>query len=278
VLRKLEPGGYFGSSREILVAGGLRVARTAFDADLEIPAHEHVNPFFCLVVNGHGLRSWPGRSGHEAPMALTLFPAGIPHANAWHGDGGRAVHIEFSPDWLKSFGADQAFADLPTDYRGGPPMAIARRLSREAEGGDDLSVLATQGLMLELIAACARLKPESTARMAPSWLKRVDELLADRYTERLTLEQIAAVAGVSADHVAREFRRNHQRTIGDELRRLRIDAARRRLRSSDASLPEIALSVGFADQSHFGRAFLRETGLTPAAFRQAQQRRIRSKA
>jgi AraC family transcriptional regulator len=277
MLRRLEPGAYFGRSCEILTAGGFSVARTEYDADLEIPAHEHVNPFFCLVQGGYGLRSWPGHGGSAAPMALTLFPAGIPHANAWHGGGGRAVHVEFSREWLRRFDAESARVDVPADFRGGPPLQIARRLALEAAGADDVASLATQGLALELLAACARQRLVPATRGAPAWLKRVDELLADRYAERLVLEQIAAAVGVSVDHLAREFMRCHRCTIGDRVRRLRIDAALRRF-GTDESLSQIALAVGFADQSHFGRAFLRETGFTPAAYRRALRGRIDTKA
>jgi AraC family transcriptional regulator len=48
---------------------------------------------------------------------------------------------------------------------------------------------------------------------------------------------------------------------------LRIEWATARLRDSRSSLSEIALSAGFADQSHFTRVFRRATGLTPARFR-----------
>jgi len=89
MLGLLEPGDYFGISEEQYGGDGLSVMETCFADDLIIPQHEHVNAFFCFVTGG-ALR---GRGKH-APvrtrrMSLTLFPAGLPHANCWHGAGGR---------------------------------------------------------------------------------------------------------------------------------------------------------------------------------------------
>jgi AraC-like DNA-binding protein len=48
----------------------------------------------------------------------------------------------------------------------------------------------------------------------------------------------------------------------------RIEAAKRALKDTDAALSDIALKLGYSDQSSFGRAFKRWTGVTPQAFRE----------
>jgi transcriptional regulator GlxA family with amidase domain len=63
------------------------------------------------------------------------------------------------------------------------------------------------------------------------------------------------------------FRRVFRATVGEYVRRLRVDAAQRMLTNSDISLAQIALETGFADQSHLTRVFRRATGLTPKLYR-----------
>jgi hypothetical protein len=46
-----------------------------------------------------GTRSWQGKLGAEAPMALTVFPAEVPHANHWYGDGGQVMWNFPDPGW-----------------------------------------------------------------------------------------------------------------------------------------------------------------------------------
>jgi AraC family transcriptional regulator len=87
------------------------------------------------------------------------------------------------------------------------------------------------------------------------------------YMTPLTLNYIGGVVGVHPVHLAREFRRHFGRTVGGYIRQQRIDQACRELKKDGAPLAEIALSVGFSNQSHFTRAFKSVTGTTPSSFR-----------
>ena len=60
-------------------------------------------------------------------------------------------------------------------------------------------------------------------------------------------------------------------TVGTYVRRLRLDWAARELARSDTALARVALVAGFADQSHFTRAFRGYTGLTPSVYRATTQ-------
>ena len=79
---------------------------------------------------------------------------------------------------------------------------------------------------------------------------------------------LAASAGVHPDHLARAFRLRFGVPLGTYVRRLRLDWAAGQLSGGgDVAIVHIALNAGFADQSHFTRAFKRHTGLTPAEYR-----------
>lgn len=275
MLRVLEPGDYFGTTTLQYGDDGISVVETQFATDLIIPQHEHVNPFFCFVLDGHGTRSWPTRRGKDGPMSLTLFPAGVPHSNCWYGAGGKALHVEFSSLWLQRLGGRTQVLDRAEDFAGGAPISFMRRLILECHEQDSATPLAIEGLVLELLAACER----STSRAATAggsrrWLDRAEALLRDRFREALTLDEIASNSHVSADHLAREFRKRFGVTVGEYVRRLRIDFACAQLASDRDSLAAIAEAAGFVDQSHFTRVFRRRTGLTPGAYR-AQMRGYR---
>lgn len=271
MLRRLEPGDYYGASTRLHDAGGLSVAETVFAPDLAIPQHEHERSFICFVLDGLGTRSWPARAGGEGPMSLTVFPAGVPHANQWHGGGGRALHLEFAPMWLERLEGRTRVLEEPGDFAGGPPAGLLASLVRECREPDGVTPLVVEGLVLEMLAACDRLRGGKDIRSAPPWLRRVREVMRDRFREDLAIAEIAAEAGVSADHLARVFRRRFGCTPGEHLRRLRIDFACGRLAEGRESLAHIALAAGFADQSHFTRIFRRQLGITPAAFRRGRR-------
>jgi AraC family transcriptional regulator len=81
------------------------------------------------------------------------------------------------------------------------------------------------------------------------------------------LEDVACIADVHPVHLARVFRRKYNCTIGEYVRRLRVEYARRRISASNDSLIEIAMTAGFTDQSHFARTFKNHLGVTPGEYR-----------
>jgi AraC family transcriptional regulator len=56
-------------------------------------------------------------------------------------------------------------------------------------------------------------------------------------------------------------------SVGDYVRRLRLEWAANELATSELPLADVAIGAGFVDQSHFTRAFKRHTGVTPGRFR-----------
>lgn len=69
-------------------------------------------------------------------------------------------------------------------------------------------------------------------------------------------------------YLASEFRRRFVLTVGEYVRRLRIDYACGEISAREnVSLAEIALATGFSSQSHFSKTFKRVTGMTPLEYR-----------
>jgi AraC family transcriptional regulator len=160
-----------------------------------------------------------------------------------------------------------------TDFCDGPPVQSARRLCREFHQHDAASQLAIEALVLEVLAGVARMDPgPSTCDCPPNWLRRVRERLHDRLAENVTLTSLAESAGVHVTHLARAFRRYHGCSVGEYVRRLRVEAAKRQLIQTEARLADIAAGAGFYDQAHFARVFQRLTGQTPSVFRRVARR------
>jgi AraC family transcriptional regulator len=136
----------------------------------------------------------------------------------------------------------------------------------ELERREPFSGLAIEGIVLELLAEALR-AGELPTECEPAWLREIRDRLHSDFTNQQSLTDLAAEAGVHPSHAARAFRKRYGCTIGDYLRRMRLEFAIDRLRSSDQPLCQIAQEAGYADQGHFTRAFRRSTGLTPGQFR-----------
>ncbi len=262
---KLAEGRFYGRTLKTWSAAGLLFSETAYPAGAAVPRHAHRSAYLCHIRSGRFVETLGSRSRECGPRAVAFHPP-----EEWHAERilepVRSFNIEATPAALASRPlAAEAFA-RPNLLHGGLADALALRLYQEFREPDAVSPLAAEGLLLELLALA--LRAEMPSRSPPRWLNRIDELLRARFAAKLTLTELAAEADVHPVHLATVFRRTHGHSVGDAQRRLRIEAAERMLAAPDRPLADIALAVGFADQSHFTRVFKRLRGMTPHAFRQ----------
>lgn len=109
-----------------------------------------------------------------------------------------------------------------------------------------------------------------TVRSLQKWrLKRVMQYIDDNLDAKVTLQHLAAVAGLSRMHFAAQFRAAVGMRPHDYLLKRRIERAQELLLRADASLVDIALTVGFQTQAHFTTVFKRFAGDTPYQWRSA---------
>ena len=88
-----------------------------------------------------------------------------------------------------------------------------------------------------------------------------------RYPEQLTIENLAARAGLSQRTLLRRFKAATGQTTLLYLQALRIEAAKRQLERTLDSVDEIRLSVGYGDPASFRRTFKRHAGVSPTEYR-----------
>src|SRR5262249_6722093 len=108
--------------------------------------------------------------------------------------------------------------------------------------------------------------------LPPYQLRHVTEFIYAHIGQPINLTQLAAIASLSPFHFHREFKRSTGLTPGKYIFQLRMGGAERLLSESALPLAQVALQVGFADQSHFTVAFRRATSITPRAYRIATAR------
>lgn len=246
---------------------GLALSETAYQANTELSQHEHSAAYFCFVLQGSLSEIYGRRSRRCEPWTLVFHPSGETHSDRFYAPT-RCFNLQFENQWTERIGFYLAAAKSPSDFNGGLLAQLATRVYQEFRHSDDLSSLIIEGLTLEILGEAARCAGNSLRNNSlPRWLARTREFLNERFHENLSLAEIAAAVGVHETHLAREFRRFYRCTVGEYVRRLRIEYACRRLADGDASLAEIALAAGFFDQSHFARNFKSQTGMTPHEYR-----------
>jgi AraC-like DNA-binding protein len=126
---------------------------------------------------------------------------------------------------------------------------------------------------LDSIGCVRRSAPpdHSVGGLAPRALIRVREYIGGHLGENIELETLAGIAGLSKWHFARAFKQSVGTPPHFYLLQRRLERAQQLLAETDLSLAQIALRIGFSDQSHFSRRFRMFVGMTPRSFRRSKR-------
>ena len=99
-------------------------------------------------------------------------------------------------------------------------------------------------------------------------LRDLQAWIVDHPDEDLGVERLAARVAMSPRHFARVFRAEAGLSPGRFVEKVRVEAARRQLEESNASVDEISSRVGLGTSETMRRAFLRQIGVGPSAYRE----------
>jgi AraC family transcriptional regulator len=232
-----------------------------------LPWHTHDGPTLCFVLRGVFTETSGGERLMCTPDTLKVMPAGERHCDDFDRGDTRGLLVETDLARAEAIRSHAAVLDERVAFHGGLPAALARRVYQEFRQADDAAPLAVEGLLLELLAAISRRRAEAVPNGSPPWLRETRERLHADIAVRPSLGELATAAGVHPVTLARAFRREFGCTVGEYLRRIRIERAAERLADGDQPLAEIALAAGFADQSHFSNVFRRRVGMSPSVYR-----------
>jgi YesN/AraC family two-component response regulator len=103
-------------------------------------------------------------------------------------------------------------------------------------------------------------------------IQQAVRFINDNYRTDISHDAVAWEARMSPAHFSRTFKKVMGLSYQDYLNGRRITKAKNLLRTSAQNVTEIAISLGFADQTGFGRIFKKLTGHTPSAFRSLPQK------
>jgi AraC-like DNA-binding protein/ligand-binding sensor protein len=98
-------------------------------------------------------------------------------------------------------------------------------------------------------------------------IRRAIAHIARHYAEPLTLETVAAEAGLSPAYFSTLFKQVSGVSFRAYLNQVRVEESKRLLAATDYPLVDIAMAMGFTDQSYYSKVFKRYTGLTPKQYR-----------
>ncbi|SHJ01645.1 AraC family transcriptional regulator [Desulfosporosinus lacus] len=236
--------------------------------------HAHEELSIGLVEKGISVNEYEGQMFEASPGYLVIIPPEVIHKCSPQSYGcWQFKMLYIRPSWLKV-----AFGLQTIDYISTVKMLDKNNLKQTTNLFRILlSKLPTIQKESCLIRELPRLlsfgfllegDQESFDNHNIRALKLSREYMEDNYLDRITLDNLANVSGLSKYHLIRLFNKMCGISPHGYLTMLRINHAKKEL-LKNISIAEVAANVGFYDQSHFSKTFKQYLGITPDYYRRA---------
>jgi len=250
---------------------GFRVAEIQYPAGFELSRHSLDHANLTYVLDGEYAESYGNGSRISYPArTLRYLPLRHPHSTASQ-SGARLLIVSIAPEILARVSNHTHSLERPATIQTPASLWLTHKLYREFQERDATSAISLEGILLELLAETARYAGSGPVRIVPEWLRVARAYVETNYLRPLSLADIARVAHVHRVHLARQFRSYFSTSVGELLRRKRVEHACHLVSTTNCSLAEVAIDCGFSDQSHFSATFRKLMGSTPARFREMAQ-------
>jgi AraC family transcriptional regulator len=246
---------------------GMEIAESLYPANLVQKLHTHAPASFTVVLSGRYDESFGGKTQTRLPATILFRPPLESHAVAFDREPVRILNVQLSAEKHSHFrNYSNVFAHR-TVRRSSAIAFLGRRL--QVEFNDAASSLTIEGLIYELLGEISRFEFKNCC---PQWLGQAQAFLNDNFSSALSIQQVATAVGIHPVHLARVFRAKNGCTVGEYVRRLRVEFAARQLTATRTSITEIANAAGFADHSHLTKTFRAYFGVLPSAYRRSYLR------
>jgi AraC family transcriptional regulator len=133
----------------------------------------------------------------------------------------------------------------------------------------DHMLLALRGHLLATYGRTRTAACFARGGLAPWQQRKATELIREHVVEGIALAELAQACRLSSSAFVRAFKKSLGVPPHQWLLLRRLDRAIELMRDRGIQLADVALSAGFADQSHFTRTFARKMGVSPGAWRSA---------
>ena len=241
-------------------------------ADYSVPTHASLS-IHLENSGGHAeLRLKRDQPSSDGSHAICFTPADAPIWGYTQGAmRASGIKLDFDlPRVSQALGHKLITPDQPRSFRNDRLRRLAECLADECRKPDAFSRLYLDALTVAVCIDFLRLSAEPsgrrTGRLAPSHVRHTTDYLMDHLSEPVRLSALSDLTGLSQWHFARAFKAATGFSPHQWQLNARIAKAQELLLSRSMPHAQIALEVGFAEQSHLCRVFKKVIGVSPAAW------------
>lgn len=153
-----------------------------------------------------------------------------------------------------------------------PLIQLLKRILQETNEQKIIDAYISSARAYEFIMECFRLTKNihTLDQEIPETILRVMTFLQQQYDEYISIDRMAAVAGLSSYYFIKQFKKYTNTTPSQYLTNIRIKKATEMLRHTDLSIKDIAAKTGYENANYFNKVFRKITGFSPKEFRESK--------
>jgi len=245
------------------MAGDAAIQRHVVEAGIIRPAKATDKAYFNFVTTGYAVEHVDGNIHFYREREVLFHPKGEVRSLVTGRKPITAYCVYPSQrdlDWLADRGVDLS---KRRNHSSVAFLYAAKHLAEAYEGDDATELRNAYNAFLEELVRAAKL--ERTDRQP--WLPRARAFLDKNGLHGVSLDEVAKAVGIHPVHLAQEFKRHYGVTVGDYVKRMKLEEARRQLGLRQRPIAKVAKNLGYYDHAHFVKVFKGFTGITPTEFR-----------
>ena len=253
---------YLGNTKKIFNnSKGIAVVETEYQNKVYEGWHSHNNAHITLFLKGGTTEKRKNSSANLGPGSLLFYHSDELHLNHETLFPSKNINIEIEESLLKELQINEAIIEKSIQNTSLAKFLILK-IFKESLVGDSYS----SDTITMLFAQLYNNSHLERFEKSPFWVKSLNELLNDCWNENPNLQDLAQVLQLNPITISKHFPRYFGCTLGEYMRRIKINRSLSLIQSNQNSLTEISFECGFSDQSHFIRTFKNQTGFLPKQF------------
>lgn len=263
-----------------VIAAQTRLPFYLSGAGISDPEYHVVRPdglVSCQILftrSGSGVLRVDGRDFIQAPGSIFFLASGVPHEYFPAADRWETAWVVFRGNQIKELMTEMGFGEWhekSSAELSGCERIFSRMMSAAADpihGGERCSRLVYEYILEVRSLFFSGGSQGGTPRLTDPAVKFMDE----NFSRDITLEELAALCGVSLQHFCRVFRQQCGMRPMEYLALRRVAEAKRLLSTTELSVSEISAMTGYSTPTYFGTVFRRCEGLSPSEWRRISPR------
>lgn len=273
-MQHLQKGKYYGVHKKITDINGLIITDTEYTHD-KVDWHYHENIYFTFILAGRLHEANKKESYDCIPGTLLFHNWQEAHYNIKPPGYTRGFHIEIENKWMKNFSLQKKIPAGSLKIEHPSIKSFIRKIYLHSKKDESDAQISIDELLIQVLNFTER-ESENKSSAVPQWVKKLKEILNEEQPDKISLKYLSNELEIHPVHISRGFSKYFNITIGEYLRKIKIEKSVLLLDDESKSLSEITYTCGFADQSHFNRCFKEVYNLTPLQYRQRSGISLRS--